>query len=165
MTRWVEDASMQAPEGHVWLRPALDDCPDCPCHTARVCEGLLWYRSDPPCSTDGMPYVEECPCEAAAPQPETREIVISFNGDSRTVSALYHHHGFMQGHLEVINFPFRAVSDDGTAIGRCGLVLRQALPVTDPALVVVDSRGERWQRCDQASVGGRPAHIVGWWSD
>lgn len=66
MTRWVEDPSIDAPDGHHWERPAPDDCPNCPCHTARVCTGKLWRLASRPANADGTPYSEPCPCEAAA---------------------------------------------------------------------------------------------------
>lgn len=66
MTRWIEDPSLEAPEGHTWMKPAPDDCPNCSCHTARVCEGQAWGRAERPAYEDGTPYTEPCPCETAA---------------------------------------------------------------------------------------------------
>ncbi len=69
MTRWIEDPSLEAPEGHTWMKPAPDDCPNCPCHTARVCEGQAWGSAERPAYEDGTPYTEPCPCETAARRP------------------------------------------------------------------------------------------------
>lgn len=63
MTRWIEDPSLEAPDGHVWARPAPDDCPDCPCHTLRVCEQRAWAEAHQPTNPDGTPYTKPCPCE------------------------------------------------------------------------------------------------------
>lgn len=66
MTTWIEDPSLEAPEGHRWLRPAPEDCPSCPCHTKRTCDGRLWHLSGPVTYPDGTPYTEPCPCREAA---------------------------------------------------------------------------------------------------
>ncbi|MBW1600877.1 hypothetical protein JJV70_01920 [Streptomyces sp. JJ66] len=66
MSRWIEDASIPAPDGHYWARPAPDDCPGCPCHTARVCDRRDWTRASRPTHPDGTPYTEPCPCEHTA---------------------------------------------------------------------------------------------------
>lgn len=66
MTRWSEDPSIPAPDGHHWARPAPEDCPNCPSHTARVCEQQRWAEAERPVYDDGTPYTEPCPCETAA---------------------------------------------------------------------------------------------------
>lgn len=38
MTRWIDDPTLEAPDGHRWVKPAPDDCPNCGCCTARLCE-------------------------------------------------------------------------------------------------------------------------------
>ncbi|MEU8542960.1 hypothetical protein AB0C52_23740 [Streptomyces sp. NPDC048717] len=63
-TRWTEDTSLEAPDGHRWMKAAPDDCPSCPCHTERVCTGKLWSMATRPETTDGTPHQEPCPCEA-----------------------------------------------------------------------------------------------------
>ncbi len=65
MNRWIEDYSFEAPEGHRWERPAPEDCPRCPCHTARVCRAAAWSRATRPETADGSPYTAPCPCEGA----------------------------------------------------------------------------------------------------
>lgn len=65
MTNWIEDTSLEAPEGHKWMKPAPDDCPNCPCHTLRVCDGGLWMQAERPRNPDGSLYTVPCPCEAA----------------------------------------------------------------------------------------------------
>jgi hypothetical protein len=66
MTRWVEDASLEAPDGHRWVKPAPDDCPKCPCHTARVCDRRDWSNATPPTYPDGTAYLKPCPCREQA---------------------------------------------------------------------------------------------------
>ncbi|QKW06660.1 hypothetical protein HUT18_09845 [Streptomyces sp. NA04227] len=63
MTGWTEDPSMDAPDGHRSERPAPDDCPNCPCHTARVCAQRAWAEAHRPTYPDGTPYTKPCPCE------------------------------------------------------------------------------------------------------
>jgi hypothetical protein len=65
MTRWTEDPSLEAPDGHMWMKPAPEDCPNCLCHTDRVCTGGLWMQAGRPTNADGTPYTRPCPCEAA----------------------------------------------------------------------------------------------------
>lgn len=64
MMDWIEDQTMEAPDGHRWMKPAPEDCPSCPCHTARVCSAKLWAVATPPQNPDGTPYTERCHCEA-----------------------------------------------------------------------------------------------------
>lgn len=65
MVNWIEDTSLEAPEGHKWMKPAPDDCPNCVCHTLRVCRGELWLLAERPTYPDGRAYTEPCPCETA----------------------------------------------------------------------------------------------------
>ncbi|MFJ5785495.1 hypothetical protein [Streptomyces hydrogenans] len=82
MTSWVEDHSLEAPDGHVWMRP-VDDCPNCPCCTRRLCSEAA-ERTDPvtgktgiPCSwlvgPDAFDTVRNCPCESNGEAPEKGE--------------------------------------------------------------------------------------------
>lgn len=66
MTRWIEDSAIPAPDDHQWQRPVPDDCPNCPCHTTRVCEHRAWAQADRPTHAAGTPYTKPCPCETAA---------------------------------------------------------------------------------------------------
>lgn len=66
MTKWIEDGSLEAPDGHRWMKPAPDDCPNCPCHTARVCRGELWALASAPVNPDGTAYTAPCPCREGA---------------------------------------------------------------------------------------------------
>lgn len=66
MTNWTPDYSLDAPDGHVWLKPQAEDCPKCPCHTAVVCTGGLWNMAGTPTYKDGTPYRESCVCQTAA---------------------------------------------------------------------------------------------------
>ncbi|WP_155353087.1 hypothetical protein [Acrocarpospora macrocephala] len=72
MTRWI-DTGMDAPDGHAWRRPAPDDCPDCDCCTAALCEGgrksvfgcaFLLSQAD---KADKAIWdrVSKCPCSSA----------------------------------------------------------------------------------------------------
>ncbi|RPK54226.1 hypothetical protein EES44_30420 [Streptomyces sp. ADI96-15] len=63
MAQWVENYSLEAPEGHRWERPAPEDCPRCPCHTARVCRVEPGHPAE---TADGAPYAAPCPCEGLA---------------------------------------------------------------------------------------------------
>ncbi len=45
MAQWVENYSLEAPEGHRWERPAPEDCARFPCHTARVCHAPALSRA------------------------------------------------------------------------------------------------------------------------
>jgi len=63
VAEWIEDTSLEAPERHRWMKPAPDDCPNCPCHTARVCTRRRWNEATPPQNADGTPYTERCPCQ------------------------------------------------------------------------------------------------------
>jgi hypothetical protein len=72
-TQWVDDPTLDAPDGHRWVRP-VDECPDCPCHMAPVCTQRRWSEAVMPTYPDGRPiHTAPCPCEqrdqkrAAAP--------------------------------------------------------------------------------------------------
>lgn len=68
-TRWEPDYTLQAPEGHTWMRQAPEDCPRCGCCTKTLCDtaterGLAcsWYVDKEPGTAD----VSDCPCGRAA---------------------------------------------------------------------------------------------------
>ncbi|MGV9271495.1 hypothetical protein ACWDRR_43415 [Kitasatospora sp. NPDC003701] len=63
MTRWIDDPSLDAPDGHTWQRPAPDDCPDCDCCTARLCAQAA-QDTDPVTGTQGIPCVWLAPSDA-----------------------------------------------------------------------------------------------------
>ena len=153
----VEDAG----DEHVWAR-LVEDCPRCPCHTARVCADGLWTQASRPTDAHGNPYTAPCPCEETAKVPEPRRLTVTFKGITRTVDAEYHRHGVLRGQLRVLGYPFRAEPEDGSAPGRCGMVLAPS-PVMRTAR---DDHGDTWKIRTRASVRGlRPAVITGWWSD
>ncbi|MFD3920271.1 hypothetical protein [Streptomyces sp. NPDC058595] len=153
----VDDAG----DGHVWAR-IVEDCPHCPCHAARVCANGLWHQASHPTHADGTSYSDPCPCEETAKVPEPRRLTITFKGAiMRTLDAEYHRHGLMRGRLRVLGYPFRGEPDDGSAPGRCGMVLTRSKVMRTAR----DDHGETWLVCTHASVGGRPATITGWWSD
>lgn len=64
-TKWVLDYSLEAPDGHVWLKPGPEDCPGCSCCTAALCQraeeahvGCEWLVKRGP----GVANVSTCPC-------------------------------------------------------------------------------------------------------
>ena len=68
-TQWIEDHTLDAPDGHMWVRP-VDDCPNCGCCTRRLCEKAVATVLD--CLTwiddaDGetRARVRACPCSKA----------------------------------------------------------------------------------------------------
>lgn len=67
--RWIEDPSLEAPDGHRWLKPA-PECPNCVCHMDRVCRAQEWTKAWAtglhPRNADGTPYTKPCPCEEGA---------------------------------------------------------------------------------------------------
>lgn len=152
----VDDAG----DEHVWAR-LVENCPRCPCHAARVCTDGLWDQSSRPVHEDGTPYSDLCPCEETAEVPEPRRLTITFKGVTRTLEAEYHRHGAMHGRLRVLGYPFRGEPDDGSAPGRCGMVLSRSKVMRTAR----DDHGDTWWVRTRASVGGRPAIITGWWSD
>ncbi len=68
MTGMDED-DFYEPWGPEYALPPSEDCPHCPCHTARVCEGALWWQASPPTYPDGRPYTQPCPCRTPAVTP------------------------------------------------------------------------------------------------
>lgn len=52
---------LEDPEGHRWVRPRSEECPDCPCCRAFVCERREWQLFPSPETRPGVP----CPCEWA----------------------------------------------------------------------------------------------------
>lgn len=152
--------TVDAGDEHAWAR-VVTDCPNCPCHTARVCDSGRWPEASRPTRADGTPHHGPCPCEEEARIPEPRRLTLTFKGITRTVDAEYHRHGVMRGHLRVLGYPFRAEPADGAAAGRCGMVLARARVMRTAR----DDYGETWQVTTRASVGGRPAVITDWWAD
>lgn len=68
---WIPDYTMEAPEGHVWLKPPPDDCPNCECCTAKLCQ--LADEKDTLCRWlvdrgEGVMDVRNCPCSAPIEQ-------------------------------------------------------------------------------------------------
>ncbi|MFH9821388.1 hypothetical protein [Streptomyces sp. NPDC017230] len=149
-----------AGDEHVWAR-VVEDCPGCPCHAARVCAGGLWGQASCPTHADGTPYTGPCPCKETAKVPEPRRLTITFKGVTRTLEAEYHRYGRMRGYLRVLGYPFRGEPDDGSAPNRCGMVLTRSKVMRTAR----DDSGDIWLVRTDASVGGRPATITGWWSD
>jgi hypothetical protein len=88
MTRWIEDPSLDAPDGHLWVRPAPEDCPRCPCHTAIVCDSLLWRQADQPTHPDGTEYTEACPCEQAEEE-RPYNVAVTVDGQQYVVGATF----------------------------------------------------------------------------
>lgn len=82
---WIEDPYLDAPEGHTWMRPAPEDCPHCPCHTARVCDSLLWHLSRPE-NPDGTPYTEPCPCRTRE-ESRPHNVSVTVGGTTYVVGA------------------------------------------------------------------------------
>ncbi|MEU5218512.1 hypothetical protein AB0G79_20255 [Streptomyces sp. NPDC020807] len=144
MTRWIPDASLDAPDGHTWMRPAPDDCARCDCHTARVCEGFQWHLATLPTQPDGTQYTEPCPCEEKARQPEDRTVAIELDGILRHLPAKLHRTGLLAGRL-VTDRLFRAQS---AMAGECPVPVPMGLhhptEQTDPRLIVIDSTGQKW---------------------
>ncbi|MFB4197746.1 zinc finger domain-containing protein [Streptomyces carpaticus] len=159
--RWVEDASLPAPDGHTWQRPATGDCPNCPCHTARVCEGMLWATAQRPANADGTPYTRPCPCEQAAPAPEPREVTLTLGGVTRTVKALYHHHGPGRGQLRTTGCQF-AQARPGEPARAGDMILSPAADDADPAAIAIDDTGARWEPVLTLVTG---TAITGWWDE
>jgi hypothetical protein len=66
VTDWEPDYSLDAPEGHLWVKPAPEDCPDCSCCTARLCATAA--EKELPCwwvitnGGQGVEDVRNCPC-------------------------------------------------------------------------------------------------------
>ncbi|MFE7118544.1 hypothetical protein ACFU99_24320 [Streptomyces sp. NPDC057654] len=75
-----DDYPFYEPFGPDYVRPSPANCPHCPCHTLRVCEGFQWHRAERPVYSDGSAYDEPCPCEKAAARPEDRTVLIELDG-------------------------------------------------------------------------------------
>lgn len=72
-----DDGYFYEPFGPVYEPVGMEDCPACPCHTRRVCDGAQWARAIPPTYADGRPYTEPCPCQLTANS--TRRTVLFIN--------------------------------------------------------------------------------------
>ncbi|MFF2653579.1 hypothetical protein [Streptomyces sp. NPDC058045] len=144
-------------DGPEWVVPQPADCPNCPCHTARVCQGRLWHRA--------WPQHRGCPCEAAAvaadTPPATRTLTISLGGITRTVTAQAPAVGVGAGFLLTPRC-FAASGGHLAASVVVPMVLAPA-PETAPAdQVTVDEHGTRWAIRLTASYGGAEVRIHGW---
>ncbi|MFI6689929.1 hypothetical protein [Streptomyces sp. NPDC050485] len=56
----TDDYPFPEPFGPDYVRPTSEDCPNCACHTRRVCDGFQWHRAEQPTYSDGTPYEEPC---------------------------------------------------------------------------------------------------------
>lgn len=69
--RWVEDHSLEAPEGHRWMKPAPNDCPNCPCCTLALCQkatatlGECFMYLGSNADDQVRDAVWDCPCQLA----------------------------------------------------------------------------------------------------
>lgn len=75
LTQWVEDPTLEAPDGHLWVKP-VDVCPNCDCCTRALCEkgatstmGCLRWVGETDDET--RERVRVCPCPKA-PSPWDR---------------------------------------------------------------------------------------------
>lgn len=60
---WMPDYSMEAPEGFVWVKPASEPCPNCPCCSLELCAKA--QQEDKPCHWLGRSAdfdLSRCPC-------------------------------------------------------------------------------------------------------
>ena len=155
-TRWIEDPSLEAPEGHQWMRPAPDDCPNCPCHTLRVCETLAWHRADPPTYPDGTEYDKPCPCET---REEEREVsaTVCVDGAEYVVSATFRLGGLV---TERIWEGVIADPDGTTAPIPLAMVLLHP-DIGGRGDTAVDNLGREWIQHPYASHGGLTYLITG----
>lgn len=156
MTRWIPDGTIEAPDGFTWERPAPEDCPNCPCHTARTCEALAWRRAARPTYPDGTPYTEPCPCEK---QEEDRELSVTVwvDGAQHEVSAKYRLGALVTERIweGVVNDP------DGTT-APAPLVMALVHPdVGGRGVTAVDNLGREWTQHPYASHGGVTYLITG----
>ncbi|MFI5809187.1 hypothetical protein [Streptomyces sp. NPDC051561] len=142
--------------------PKSADCPRCPCHTTRVCEGFQWHQATPPAYDDGSPYTKPCPCERAASVPEDRTVMIELDGILREVPVQYHRTGLLTGRLLTAR-TFRAESP---VLGECPVPVPMGLyrpkGDTDPRLIVIDSVGEKWVMGFTAQHNLQRYRIAGW---
>lgn len=68
MVEWVPDNSPSLPEvdGHTWMRPAPDACPNCVCCAERLCaKGFEHaFGCSALCASDDYETVKGCPCSS-----------------------------------------------------------------------------------------------------
>ncbi|MDH6131941.1 hypothetical protein P3T37_001315 [Kitasatospora sp. MAA4] len=66
MTTWSEDSTLDAPDGHRWMRPGPDACAGCDCCTRRLCEraAALGIPCDCVAHPQDRAAVAGCPCTA-----------------------------------------------------------------------------------------------------
>ncbi|MFB7475577.1 hypothetical protein [Kitasatospora sp. NPDC056184] len=143
-------------DGPEWVRPAEPDCPDCPCHTLRVCVGKVWHLA--------WPRHEGCPCEKAAvaadTPPATRQVTVTVGGVTRTVTAQAPTVGFGAG-LLLTPRVFLAADDTGGPV-TVAMVLTAATDRTPADQVALCEMGRRWAIRLTASHGGAQVRISGW---
>lgn len=167
MHRWQEDPTMDAPDGHAWMRPAPEDCPNCPCHTTRVCEAELWPQATRPTTPDGSPLAEPCPCwDAAEQHTEQRIVTITIAGDqSGHPTAARYELAIAGGRILFTEAVFLAVRDDHKQLHEpVRMLLFPARDTTPADEIVTDNTGARWVQNLDVSYAGRPVRITGWWA-
>ncbi|GAA2112540.1 hypothetical protein GCM10009759_55350 [Kitasatospora saccharophila] len=66
MTRWTDDPTLNAPDGHTWQRPTHDPepCPNCQCCSKRLCEKAATTVIP---AGDDHPEIRGIGCELALP--------------------------------------------------------------------------------------------------
>jgi len=144
-------------DGPQWAAPAPPDCPACPCHTLRVCQGRLWHRA--------QPRHEGCPCEAAAvaadTPPATRQVTITLAGTTRTLTAQAPATGPGAG-LLLTPRVFAATGEHTGGTVAVPMVLAPATEHTRADQVALCELGQRWAVRLTASHGGAQVAISGW---
>ncbi|MGX2996186.1 hypothetical protein JNUCC64_18195 [Streptomyces sp. JNUCC 64] len=149
MTRWIDDPSLEPPDGHRWVRAAPDDCPSCPCHTARTCEALAWRRAGRPSYPDGTPYTEPCPCER---REEERDLSVTVwvGGVQHEVTATYRHGALITERIWQGVTPDR---QETTALVRLAMALVRP-DIGGHGVTATDSLGREWTQHPYASHDG-----------
>ncbi|MFJ3097955.1 hypothetical protein [Streptomyces hydrogenans] len=113
MTRWIEEAELEAPDGHRWMRLAPDDCPDCTCCSARLCAQAKQQR-DPMTGEPGVPCtwlapsqdfdtVYGCPCTTTLPTPPGNPRQL--HGGPQTMTKITHVVSFGSGPTGTVDTP------------------------------------------------------------
>lgn len=77
MTDWVPDHTLDGPDGHTWMKPLSENCPNCDRCTARLCMEADRRRRHCAMIVDRGPGVQDvagCPCGNLVIE-ETRESV------------------------------------------------------------------------------------------
>lgn len=158
----TDNYSFPEPFGPEYVRPRTADCPNCPCHTQRVCTEFQWFRAERPTYSDGSPYDRPCPCEQAVAKPLDRTVAIELDGILQMVAAQYHRTGLLVGRM-LTERVFRAESPE---LGECPVPVPMGLfrpkQDTDPRLIVIDSAGEKWAMGFSAQHNLQRYRITGW---